>query len=56
VIGAAIIGLEVAASARALGAEAVVVEREPRILARVGACEALSTFFTDYHRARGGRL
>jgi 3-phenylpropionate/trans-cinnamate dioxygenase ferredoxin reductase component len=52
VIGGGYIGLEAAASARALGAEAVVIEREPRILARV-ACEALSTFFTDYHRARG---
>jgi 3-phenylpropionate/trans-cinnamate dioxygenase ferredoxin reductase component len=52
VIGGGYIGLEVAASARALGAEAVVIEREPRILARV-ACETLSTFFTDYHRARG---
>ncbi len=52
VIGGGYIGLEAAASARALGAEAVVIEREPRILARV-ACEVLSTFFTDYHRARG---
>ena len=52
VIGGGYIGLEVAASARALGAQAVVIEREPRILARV-ACETLSTFFTDYHRARG---
>jgi 3-phenylpropionate/trans-cinnamate dioxygenase ferredoxin reductase subunit len=52
VIGGGYIGLEAAASARALGAEAVVIEREPRILARV-ACETLSTFFTDYHRARG---
>ena len=52
VIGGGYIGLEVAASARALGAEAVVIEREPRILARV-ACETLSTFFADYHRARG---
>jgi 3-phenylpropionate/trans-cinnamate dioxygenase ferredoxin reductase subunit len=52
VIGGGYIGLEAAASARALGAGAVVIEREPRILARV-ACEALSTFFTDYHRARG---
>ena len=52
VIGGGYIGLEVAASARALGAQVVVIEREPRILARV-ACEALSTFFTDYHRARG---
>ncbi len=52
VIGGGYIGLEVAASARALGASAVVIEREPRILARV-ACKTLSTFFADYHRARG---
>jgi 3-phenylpropionate/trans-cinnamate dioxygenase ferredoxin reductase subunit len=52
VIGGGYIGLEAAASARALGAEAVVIEREPRILARV-ACEIISTFFTDYHRTRG---
>ena len=52
VIGGGYIGLEVAASARALGAEATVIERESRILAR-SACEALSTFFADYHRARG---
>ena len=52
VIGGGYIGLEAAASARALGANAVVIEKEPRILARV-ACEVLSTFFTDYHRARG---
>jgi 3-phenylpropionate/trans-cinnamate dioxygenase ferredoxin reductase subunit len=52
VIGGGYIGLEAAASARALGAEAVIVEKEPRVLARV-ACEALSSFFQDYHRARG---
>jgi len=52
VIGGGYIGLEAAASARALGAEAVVIEREPRILARV-SCAPLSEFFTDYHRARG---
>ncbi len=52
VVGGGYIGLEAAASARALGADAVVIEREPRILARV-ACETLSTFFTDYHRAKG---
>jgi 3-phenylpropionate/trans-cinnamate dioxygenase ferredoxin reductase subunit len=52
VIGGGYIGLEAAASARALGAEAVVIEKEPRILARV-ACKVLSDFFTDYHRARG---
>ena len=52
IVGGGYIGLEVAASARALGAEVVVLERETRLLART-ACEALSTFFHDYHRARG---
>jgi 3-phenylpropionate/trans-cinnamate dioxygenase ferredoxin reductase subunit len=52
VIGGGYVGLEAAASARALGAEAVVVERESRVLARV-ACETLSNFFQDYHRAKG---
>jgi 3-phenylpropionate/trans-cinnamate dioxygenase ferredoxin reductase subunit len=52
VIGGGYIGLEAAASARALGADAVVIEREPRILARV-ACKVLSDFFTGYHQARG---
>ena len=52
VVGGGYIGLEVAASGRALGAEVVVLEREPRILARV-ACEPLSDFFTAYHRKHG---
>jgi 3-phenylpropionate/trans-cinnamate dioxygenase ferredoxin reductase component len=52
VVGGGYIGLEAAASARALGAEAVVIEAMPRILAR-SSCEALSDFFTDYHKARG---
>jgi len=52
VIGGGYVGLETAASARALGAEVVIVEREARCLARV-ACEPLSNFFQDYHRARG---
>ena len=52
VIGGGYIGLEAAASARALGAEAVVVERENRPLARV-ACEALSSFFQAYHTQKG---
>ena len=52
VVGGGYIGLEAAASARALGAEATVIEREPRVLARV-ACEILSGFFQDYHRAQG---
>ncbi len=55
VVGGGYIGLEAAASARALGAGAVVIEREPRILARV-ACEVLSTFFTDYHQSKGVRF
>ena len=52
VIGGGYIGLEAAASARALGAEAVIIEREAHILARV-AKPPLSSFFADYHRARG---
>ena len=52
VIGGGYIGLEAAASGRALGAEVVVLEREPRLLARV-ACEVLSSFFRAYHEARG---
>ena len=52
VIGGGYIGLEAAASGRALGADVVVLEREARLLARV-ACETLSTFFQRYHEARG---
>jgi len=52
VVGGGYVGLEAAASARALGAEAVVIERMDRVLARV-ASETLSAFFTDYHRKHG---
>lgn len=52
IVGGGYVGLEVAASARALGAEAVVIEREPRILARV-AGPLLSDFFTGYHKRHG---
>ncbi|HYZ20684.1 MAG TPA: FAD-dependent oxidoreductase, partial [Rhodopila sp.] len=52
VIGGGYIGLEAAASARALGAAATVIEREDRVLARV-ACPVLSDYFTAYHRSRG---
>ena len=52
VVGGGYVGLEAAASGRALGAEVVIVERESRCLARV-ACEPLSTFFQDYHRQHG---
>jgi 3-phenylpropionate/trans-cinnamate dioxygenase ferredoxin reductase subunit len=52
VVGGGFIGLEAAASARALGCEAIVIEREPRVLARV-ACPMLSAFFAAHHRAQG---
>jgi 3-phenylpropionate/trans-cinnamate dioxygenase ferredoxin reductase subunit len=52
VIGGGYIGLEAAASGRSLGAAVVVLEREPRLLARV-ACKVLSDFFQAYHEARG---
>jgi 3-phenylpropionate/trans-cinnamate dioxygenase ferredoxin reductase subunit len=55
IVGGGYVGLEVAASARALGAEVLVVEREPRILARV-AGPALSDFFTAYHNKHGVRF
>ncbi|MBA3050246.1 FAD-dependent oxidoreductase, partial [Brevundimonas sp.] len=52
VVGGGYVGLEAAASARALGAGAVVIERMDRVLARV-ASETLSAFFTAHHRAHG---
>ena len=52
IVGGGYIGLEAAASSRALGANAIILERESRILARV-ACETLSTFFQTYHEAKG---
>jgi 3-phenylpropionate/trans-cinnamate dioxygenase ferredoxin reductase subunit len=55
VVGGGYIGLEVAASGRALGAEVFVVEKEERLLARV-ACEALSSFFKACHEQHGVRF
>jgi len=52
VIGGGYIGLEVAASARALGADVVVLEREDRLLARV-ASPPLAAFFRQHHAQRG---
>jgi 3-phenylpropionate/trans-cinnamate dioxygenase ferredoxin reductase subunit len=52
VVGGGYVGLEAAASTMALGGHATIIEREPRVLARV-ACETLSFFFQDYHGARG---
>jgi 3-phenylpropionate/trans-cinnamate dioxygenase ferredoxin reductase component len=55
IIGAGYIGLEVAASARVLGADVVVIERESRVLARV-ASVPLSDFFQHRHDAAGVRI
>lgn len=55
VIGGGYIGLEAAASARALGAEVTVIEREARLLPRVAGGD-LSAFFRVYHEARGVRF
>ena len=52
VVGGGYIGLEAAASARALDCEVVVIEREARVLARV-ASPPLSAFFERYHREHG---
>jgi 3-phenylpropionate/trans-cinnamate dioxygenase ferredoxin reductase subunit len=52
VVGGGYVGLEAAASARALGASVVVIERMDRVLARV-ASETLSAFFTAHHRSHG---
>ena len=52
VVGGGYIGLEVAASARALGAAVTVIEREERLLARV-ASAGLSQFFQSTHAAKG---
>ncbi|MEI9904705.1 MAG: FAD-dependent oxidoreductase [Asticcacaulis sp.] len=54
-IGAGYIGLEVAASARHLGCEVTLFERESRILARV-ASQQLSDFFHKTHQQRGVTL
>jgi 3-phenylpropionate/trans-cinnamate dioxygenase ferredoxin reductase subunit len=55
IIGAGYIGLEVAASARMLGADVVVIERESRVLARV-ASPPLAEFFHRHHTDAGVRI
>jgi len=52
IIGGGYVGLEVAASARLLGAEVRVIEREERLLARV-AGPMLSSFFRQVHEDHG---
>lgn len=52
VVGAGLIGLEVASSARELGLDVTVLEMAPRILARV-TDEATGAHLHEAHRARG---
>lgn len=52
VVGGGYVGLEVAASAVALGAKVTVLEAQPRVLARVAGSE-LADFITATHRAAG---
>lgn len=55
IIGGGYIGLEAAAVAVALGAEATVVEAMPRVLARVTAPH-MSEFYESVHRSHGVRI
>jgi 3-phenylpropionate/trans-cinnamate dioxygenase ferredoxin reductase subunit len=55
IVGAGYIGLEIAALARVLGADVVVIERETRVLPRV-ASEPLSAFFQRRHATAGVRI
>lgn len=52
IIGGGYIGLEVAAVVRSAGADAVILEREDRVLARVASPD-LSTILTARHTAQG---
>lgn len=54
-IGGGYIGLELAASAVSMGLAVTVIEREPRLLARV-ASEPLARFFQQQHESRGVRF
>ena len=55
VVGGGFIGLEVAASARKLGLDVTVIEREPRLLSRV-VCTEVSAHFDRRHREEGVTL
>jgi 3-phenylpropionate/trans-cinnamate dioxygenase ferredoxin reductase subunit len=52
VVGGGYVGLEVAASARQLGAEVTVLETQPRLLARVAGAP-LSAFVAQVHEQQG---
>ena len=55
IVGGGYIGLETAASARALGCEVSILEAAPRILARVATPE-MSDFFTRLHTEEGVKI
>jgi 3-phenylpropionate/trans-cinnamate dioxygenase ferredoxin reductase component len=55
IVGGGYIGLEVAASALKSGLKPVVIEGQPRVLARVTAPE-VSAFYADVHREAGVEL
>lgn len=55
VIGGGYVGLEVAASARKLGADVTVLEMQPRVLARVTGAD-MSSFYEGVHREAGVRI
>lgn len=55
IIGGGYIGLETAASLKKLGANVTVLEREPRVLARITAPE-MSDFFQELHSENGVSL
>jgi 3-phenylpropionate/trans-cinnamate dioxygenase ferredoxin reductase component len=55
IIGGGYVGLEVAASARHLGAEVTVLERESRVLGRVASVE-LADWLTTHHMRQGTQI
>jgi 3-phenylpropionate/trans-cinnamate dioxygenase ferredoxin reductase subunit len=55
IVGGGYVGLEVAASAQHLGASAVVLEREERLLARVAGSD-LAGFLAGYHADHGTEI
>lgn len=52
IVGGGYVGLEVAASARKAGAEVLLIEAQPRLLARVAGAE-LSRFYEEVHAEAG---
>ena len=55
IIGAGVIGMEVAASAVSLGCQVSVIELADRVMAR-SVSPAVSRFLTEYHRSKGVQI